>query len=419
MQRAALARGATLILTLASAALALVPLRARACEAMVGDDYSEPPETIEIGLDAGRWHVAARKRDRTLARKESVPAAQTLAEWSELVSWQVSFGPPRDLAARKDELLAQLRTRCASLESKLLRSEIGSLLFEWWDGGCYDRAPQHELVRLVAGTIGLHQLSYATRGGRMREKDRARWLERLSRARLASRLDGRVPSDLDRARQRIWAGDYAGALKVLRPLAESGNPDAQEELARLYVEGWGVAQDPLEAQRWFERAAAKHQPAALFNLGRMYETGLGIPADRTRALELFRAAAELGDAEAEGRVGYLSITADPPDYVAGRMWFERSAAHGHLDAVYWRGRLLDEGWGGQRDAAQALALYERAGVQGSAEAQYRLGRLYAIGSGVAQSDREAIKWLTRAAMQGQPEARAFYLYRYPKAGRRD
>ena len=65
----------------------------------------------------------------------------------------------------------------------------------------------------------------------------------------------------------------------------------------------------------------------------------------------------------------------------------------------------------------AAALYEQAAVQGSAEAQYRLGRLFAIGSGVAQSDREAIKWLTRAAMQGQPEARAFYLYRYPKAAR--
>ena len=406
---------AALGVALAVSLVAHAPTSARACEAMIGDEYSEPPETVELGLDPLRWHVASRKRDRALARKELVPARETLAAWSELATWQVVFAAPRDLGATRDALLASLRTRCDSLESKLLSAKAEGLVFEWWDRGCYGRPAQHEIVRLLAGATGVHQLSYARRGGRMPERERARWIERLTSARPRTRLDGRTPGAVDRARLRIWAADYAAAWALLQPLAEAGNADAQEELARLHVEGWGVAQDSALALRWFERAAAQQHPAALYNLGRMYERGLGIPADRERALELFRAAAKLGDAEAEGRVGYLSITAEPPDYAAGRTWFERSAAHGHLDAVYWRARLLDEGWGGERDPAQAFALYERAAAQGSAEAQYRLGRLYANGSGVAQSDREAIKWLTRASMQGQPEARAFYLYRYPKA----
>jgi uncharacterized protein len=407
-------------LSLSIALLGLAPRPAPACEAMIGNDYSEPPEIVEIDLDPARWHVASRTRDAVLARKEVVLAAETLADWTELVTWEVRFGAAGgDLGAQKDAFLAKLGAQCASLETKLVQRDAANLVFEWWHDGCYGQPPQHEISRLIAGTTGTHQLSYGRRGGRIDTAERARWLGWVSKVRVKGRLDGRKQSEVDRARRRIWAGDYSAALSILRPLAEKGDADAQEELARLYVEGWGVARDPAEALRWFERAAAQDHPTALYNLGRVYEKGLVVGADRGKALEMFRSAAQLGDAEAEGRMGYLSITAQPPDYAAARRWFERSAAHGHLDAVYWMGRLLDAGWGGERDVKRAFTLYERAAIQGSADAQYWLGRLYATGSGVEQDDRSAKKWLTRAIMQGQGEARAFYLYRYSSPSSED
>ena len=42
-------------------------------------------------------------------------------------------------------------------------------------------------------------------------------------------------------------GDYATALKELRPLAEQGDADAQSLLGYLYSEGLGVTQDYAEA----------------------------------------------------------------------------------------------------------------------------------------------------------------------------
>ncbi len=38
-------------------------------------------------------------------------------------------------------------------------------------------------------------------------------------------------------------GDYATALRLLRPLAELGNAAAQHYLGKMYADGMGVPQD--------------------------------------------------------------------------------------------------------------------------------------------------------------------------------
>jgi TPR repeat protein len=49
--------------------------------------------------------------------------------------------------------------------------------------------------------------------------------------------------------------DYIGAAAVLREAAERGDARAQFELGRFYAAGNGVAQDVIEAKRWFLKAA--------------------------------------------------------------------------------------------------------------------------------------------------------------------
>ncbi len=55
-------------------------------------------------------------------------------------------------------------------------------------------------------------------------------------------------------------GDYATALRELRPLAEQGNAKAQSGLAVMYFLGLGVPQDYGEAAKW-ARKAAEHGDA--------------------------------------------------------------------------------------------------------------------------------------------------------------
>ena len=51
-------------------------------------------------------------------------------------------------------------------------------------------------------------------------------------------------------------GDYGKAIELFRPLAERGDAYAQETLARIYLEGEGLAKNYQEAAKW-ERLAAQ------------------------------------------------------------------------------------------------------------------------------------------------------------------
>jgi Sel1 repeat len=50
-------------------------------------------------------------------------------------------------------------------------------------------------------------------------------------------------------------GDYAAALRELRPLAEQGDSGAQFYLGLLYENGDGVPRDFVKARQWYEKAA--------------------------------------------------------------------------------------------------------------------------------------------------------------------
>jgi hypothetical protein len=52
-------------------------------------------------------------------------------------------------------------------------------------------------------------------------------------------------------------GDYATALRLLRPLAEQGYASAQHNLGVAYGEGQGVPQDYVLAHMWFNLAASR------------------------------------------------------------------------------------------------------------------------------------------------------------------
>jgi TPR repeat protein len=68
-------------------------------------------------------------------------------------------------------------------------------------------------------------------------------------------------------------GDYATALRLLRPLAEQGNAVAQYNLGVMYTAGQGVAQDDRVAVKWFRLGAEQGNPDAQANLGFMYDSG--------------------------------------------------------------------------------------------------------------------------------------------------
>lgn len=91
-------------------------------------------------------------------------------------------------------------------------------------------------------------------------------------------------------------GDYTGAAKEWRPLAESGDATAQFNLGLLYLDGHGVPQSPMEAANWFRRAAEQDYVQAQHNLGAMYGSGQGVKRDYLQAYKWLNICAAKGNA---------------------------------------------------------------------------------------------------------------------------
>jgi len=91
-------------------------------------------------------------------------------------------------------------------------------------------------------------------------------------------------------------GDYVTAAKEWRPLADEGDAPTQYNLALLYVDGHGVAQDYAEAVKWFKRSADQGYTEAQHDLGAMYGAGKGVKRDYMEAYKWMNICAAKGNA---------------------------------------------------------------------------------------------------------------------------
>ena len=121
-------------------------------------------------------------------------------------------------------------------------------------------------------------------------------------------------------------GDFAGAVKQWRPLADAGDQDAQFNMGQAYRLGRGVPVDLRIAQSWFQKAAAQGHEMAQGNLGLLlYESG-----KRAEAMPWIRKAAARGDARAQYVLGVELTNGDivPRDFPRAYALMTRAASKG-------------------------------------------------------------------------------------------
>lgn len=130
------------------------------------------------------------------------------------------------------------------------------------------------------------------------------WTLRLAVLALAMMLGspvGALADDLSDGRRLLEGmrkcieGDNEAALKLLRPLAEQGEVDAQSYLGAMYYEGECFPQDYTEAVKWSRLAAEQGNAQAQNYLGVMYANGQGVPQDYLQAHVWFNLAGAGGD----------------------------------------------------------------------------------------------------------------------------
>lgn len=92
------------------------------------------------------------------------------------------------------------------------------------------------------------------------------------------------------------------------------------------------------------------------------------------------------------------------DYVAAFGECKAQADLGDAKAELRVGYMYNTGKGIERDAEEAVRWYTRAAMQGNAEAEYGLGNIYLFGQGVAKDYITSYVWFYLAAGQGHASA---------------
>ncbi len=140
---------------------------------------------------------------------------------------------------------------------------------------------------------------------------------------------------IDDANAAYDRGDYAQALKILRPLAAQGNANAQNNIGYMYLDGKGVTQNDQEALKWYRLAADQGYAYGQSNLGWMYFEGKRASQNYHEALKLFRLAAAQGEEYAQNNIGLMyfegkGVTQNDQEALK---WFRLAAAQGQPYAI--------------------------------------------------------------------------------------
>jgi ATP-dependent protease ClpP protease subunit len=84
-------------------------------------------------------------------------------------------------------------------------------------------------------------------------------------------------------------GKLDAAFRLWLPLAEQGHAAAQFNVAVMYENGTGVAQDSAQAARWYLEAAKRGEADAQYKVGTLYESGTGVTKDLAEARKWYDA----------------------------------------------------------------------------------------------------------------------------------
>src|SRR6266446_5952317 len=144
----------------------------------------------------------------------------------------------------------------------------------------------------------------------------------------ATLAGGAFAGPLEDAGAAYKRGDYATAMKLVRPVAEQGNTSAQYNLGTMYYNGEGTRRDYAEALKWYRMAADHGDVESARRAGFMYANGQGVSRDEAEALKWYRMAADRGDAESQNNLGviYTDGKGVPANLVEATKWFKVAAA---------------------------------------------------------------------------------------------
>ncbi len=148
--------------------------------------------------------------------------------------------------------------------------------------------------------------------------------------------------------------------------------DLKSDGVKSGVEAWGRGEYPAAIKAW-RPLAISGDADAQFNLGQAYKLGRGVPVDLKQAEDWYRKAALQGHLQAEDNYGLVMF--QNGNRQQALPWVEKSAARGEPRAQYILGTALFNGDMVTKDWTRAYALMTRASAAGLAPASASLAQM--------------------------------------------
>ena len=162
-------------------------------------------------------------------------------------------------------------------------------------------------------------------------------------------------------------GHYATAMRAWLPMAEAGNPEAQNNVGYMYEEGLGVPQNYLLAMNWYRQAADKGLAEAQHNMGMLYHHGYGVAENLGEAFRWFKMAAdqELAESEYMLALAFESGEGTELNYTEAKRLFLSAARKNYVPAQLMYAFMLQAGEGGDSEPFSAYVWGKIAELNGS------------------------------------------------------
>lgn len=162
-------------------------------------------------------------------------------------------------------------------------------------------------------------------------------------------------------------GHYATAMRAWLPMAEAGNPEAQNNVGYMYEEGLGVPQNYLLAMNWYRQAADNGLAEAQHNMGMLYHHGYGVAENLGEAFRWFKLAAdqELAESEYMLALAFENGEGTELDYIEAKRLFLSAARKNYVPAQLMYAFMLQAGEGGDSEPFSAYVWGKIAELNGS------------------------------------------------------
>jgi Sel1 repeat protein len=160
-----------------------------------------------------------------------------------------------------------------------------------------------------------------------------------------------LPEDSDE-RNRIFFELFEDILK----LAKDGDIFAQNELADMYLYGYGIEEDEEEGVNWLKKSAEGGYWRSMSKLADCYSDGVGVLQDELKAIDLYKKVYELGSGKAATRIGVIYHNQNNSEEAV--KWYRKGFEKGCDWSGYNLAYCYSNGMGVSQDKLKALELYK-------------------------------------------------------------